>query len=401
MSLLHEISDELTVRLNAPVGISDLSYDTLAAGPHPLDVDWVRRESLIGRVAPRTSQQYFAERGVVPEATGPVRTDADPAAGISARWIIPARWKDRTQGYIWVIDGDERLTYPEAARLMDEAGRVGEYLYRRASWLRDRADSVRQLVTGNRGALHDTAAHLYETAGYRPGPVMVAVVAVRGAEPDLLLPADLLDGPFPGGGTGEVWRYVDGRRAVLLIGPGSVGTDTVERTAEHVRDVTNRQLGGRGSAVVGIGGLAESLFAVDTAFRQARLAARAASYLPRIDDIASWDRLGALRMVLSIPDRYLPETLDPGVASLFDDSAFLAETLEIYFATGASVAETCRALSISRGTVYYRLQRAEALSGLSLKDGRDRLTLEVGLTVKRIIDGLAGDPLASAAPPVS
>ena len=388
MSVLQDLADELTIRLDAPVGISDLTLAHLAAGPHPLNVDWMRRESLLSRAAPRQSQEYYAALGVRPGMSGYLHTPEDVEGGVSARWVVPARWSGRTYGYIWVIDeGGTSVPESEIAQLWDYAERIAETIHRRTSRLRDRASSVRDLLLSNRRGHLDTAGWLYDVAGYPQGPVAVLVMSLTGEVDAGNLPISILDGPLPRAVPGEVWRFVDQRRAVMLLPPETVTRrGATERVAEHAKQVTETELDAPGSVVIGIGDPVANLYEASASFRQARLAVRALTAFGHLPRIQSWSDLGALRAVVSIPDELLDDAIPPGVAMLHEESPFLAETLDAYFATGCSVPDTCQALSISRGTVYYRLQRAETISGLSLKDGADRMTLQVGLAVMRLRD---------------
>jgi hypothetical protein len=384
MSRLHDVVDELSVRLDAPVGVSDLTFASIAAGPHPLDVDWVRRESLIGRVAPKASLDYYAARGVVPSMTGPLYTDDDPEFGASARWILPITRSGRTYGYVWIIDAQHRISRAEIEAIAPFVVQLGELMHRRTVRLRDRASSVRDLLVSSRKGLRETASWLYDVAGYPQGQVAVMVLTVA-SEVGRQLPVGVLDGPFPRVVPGEVWRFVDKRRAVLLLPPETVRrTDAIRRVAEHALEVTESELDRSGAVSVGIGDVVGSLYEAPASFRQARLAVRAQAAFEELPRITAWKDLGAMRAVVSIPEEHLPDAIPPGVARLRGDAPFIAQTLATYFATGGNVRETCERLSISRGTVYYRLQRAEAITGLSLKDGADRLTLEVGLAVLRL-----------------
>lgn len=387
MSFLQDISDDLTSRLGAATGVSDLQFDTLAAGPHPLDVDWMRRDSLLGRVAPNTSRSYYAARGVVPSATGPVMTEEDLGRGIASRWIIPARWREMTCGYIWVINDREQPVSAESIEAITPiCAQIGEHLHRRTVRLRDHATSLRELLTARADRCQEIATRLYEVGGYPLGPVTALVLNVVTTSGDqVALPPDVLDGPFPRAVPGDVWRFVEGARAILLAPPSTVNRDgAVRRVAEHAREVTQRETDGRATVVLGVGDAASSLFESNHSFRQARLSARAASALDAVPSIAEWRHLGAIRALLSIPAKDLEDSIAPGVTKLYLESHFLAETLEVYFAAGGNVNDAAKRLMVSRGTVYYRLQRAESVSGLSLKSGPDRITLEIGLTLIRL-----------------
>jgi len=48
------------------------------------------------------------------------------------------------------------------------------------------------------------------------------------------------------------------------------------------------------------------------------------------------------------------------------------------------VQRAARQLRVHRTTLYYRLGRAEQISGLNLRDGRDRLLLHLVLGLRRV-----------------
>ena len=62
----------------------------------------------------------------------------------------------------------------------------------------------------------------------------------------------------------------------------------------------------------------------------------------------------------------------------------LIEPLEAFLAGAGDIKQTSASLSVHRGTVYYRLRKVAALTGLSPHCGADRLTLQVGLHIARL-----------------
>jgi DNA-binding PucR family transcriptional regulator len=63
--------------------------------------------------------------------------------------------------------------------------------------------------------------------------------------------------------------------------------------------------------------------------------------------------------------------------------SFLIGTLRTYLANQSSLSLAARALDVHVHTVRYRLTKLEELTGLSLQNAEDRLTLELAL---RILD---------------
>jgi DNA-binding PucR family transcriptional regulator len=74
------------------------------------------------------------------------------------------------------------------------------------------------------------------------------------------------------------------------------------------------------------------------------------------------------------------------VARLLADpaAAALLPTLEAFLDCAGDVGRTAAGLRVHRSTLYHRLSRAEQLSGLSLRDGRDRLLIHLALRLHRL-----------------
>jgi DNA-binding PucR family transcriptional regulator len=62
----------------------------------------------------------------------------------------------------------------------------------------------------------------------------------------------------------------------------------------------------------------------------------------------------------------------------------LTETAEVFLDCAGSASRAATALNVHRQTLYYRLTRVAALTGLDLADGDARLLLHASLTVARL-----------------
>ena len=65
----------------------------------------------------------------------------------------------------------------------------------------------------------------------------------------------------------------------------------------------------------------------------------------------------------------------------------LAETAEVFLDCAGSASRAAAALQVHRQTLYYRLARIEALTGLDLADGEARLLLHASLKAARLALG--------------
>ena len=107
-------------------------------------------------------------------------------------------------------------------------------------------------------------------------------------------------------------------------------------------------------------------------WREAGAAARIAAAVPRYSPVAHWAELGAWRLVSELTGP------DPAVLPLLAEP-LLAETAEVFLDCAGSAARAAAALTVHRQTLYYRLSRIAALTGLDLADGQDRLLLHASL----------------------
>ncbi|TFV65629.1 PucR family transcriptional regulator, partial [Blastococcus sp. CT_GayMR20] len=110
---------------------------------------------------------------------------------------------------------------------------------------------------------------------------------------------------------------------------------------------------------------------------EACAAARVAAAVPRLSPVAHWAELGAWRLVAALPGP------DPCVVPLLTDPV-LTETAEVFLDGGGSASKAAGALRVHRQTLYYRLTRIAALTGLDLADGDDRLLLHASLRAARL-----------------
>src|SRR3954452_17811578 len=130
---LQEVVDDVSRLLSAPVTLEDADFTLLAFCAHDAAaegaMDAVRTRSILTRGSPPETRAWFEKFGIA-SAESPLRTPADPDAGILTRLVIPVRHAGRTHGYLWLLDeGRTDLGDPDdealatAVDLAAEAGR--------------------------------------------------------------------------------------------------------------------------------------------------------------------------------------------------------------------------------------------------------------------------------------
>jgi len=140
-----------------------------------------------------------------------------------------------------------------------------------------------------------------------------------------------------------------------------------------------------------VAGIAEpraDLVALRASWVEARHAARVAAAVPAVRPVARWADLGLYRLLTALPQSELAAlVLDAPVRRLLDAlDPELVQTVRVYLDRAGNVQETAAALHIHRQTLYYRLSKAETITGLSLGNGHDRSRLHVGLMLAPLLD---------------
>jgi hypothetical protein len=243
------------------------------------------------------------------------------------RWCVPLRSGRDLLGYLWVLDGEGTVTDADLPKLVACADVATAYL-------------VRDDLTDNERARRRDAllARLAETSDAAAARDLIALEVLR---PDVVVsvnaPAAREGWPF-----GAVSVHPDPTRPHTSGPP----VPLVElRTALHRADVTRRAL-----------------------------LAGARPERP------TWDALGSWHLVVSAPDSLAVADVHSGAEVLAGlPRTDLLHTARVVLDHGGDVTRAALDLHIHRTTLYYRLDRIQALTGVNLRTGPSREDLLLAL----------------------
>ncbi|MCF6506893.1 PucR family transcriptional regulator [Blastococcus sp. MG754426] len=366
---LQELVDEVSRVLGAPATLEDAGFTLLAfcahddSGADPMDT--VRTRSILTRSSTPETRRWFEDFGIA-AATRPMRTPADPAAGVLTRLVLPVRHEDRTHGYLWLLD-DGRTdpdddADPALRRALDLAADAGRALAGRPA--DDLGQVLADALIGRPAARAQAALRLRDRLPADGAQVLVALRPTDGPPaPARPLPA-----------AGAVATVVDDGIAVLVPLPAPADLRPAGAlAAASLATLPAGSTAGVSSARRGTDDLAGQ-------WGEARAAARVAAAVDRFFPVARWGELGGWRAATALPGP------DPVLAPLLADPV-LTTTAETFLDCAGSAARTAAALHVHRQTLYYRLGRIAALTGLDLADGDARLLLHAGLRAARLSGG--------------
>lgn len=398
---VQALVEQLSAQLDRSVLVDDASLRLLAYSPTLGSEDEVRKTAILTRETPRVIRDLHFSQGIA-NATHPVRTSPRPDVGLESRVCVPIRCQGALFGYLWLIDADQSLTESDCEAAERTAAEIGTAMYRRDELERPQREHELKLLEallGPDSAEREAAAHELTAQELLQTGSSIAVLAMRpwraGGDHEVELPAserarlglalDQFRRALP---RRQSLSVVHGDHGVMLLAlDGRHGT--LDEIATRAQDALDQAFAdGPVRIALGYSGQHEHLRDAHRAHEHARLSLRVAGALPEHGTPAGWDALGAYRLLARAAETpHARELIHPGLPKLFalQSKESLVQTLEAYLDNGCDTKLTAEALFLHRASLYYRLQRIEAITDTSLKSGADRLALHSGLKLARLV----------------
>jgi sugar diacid utilization regulator len=122
---------------------------------------------------------------------------------------------------------------------------------------------------------------------------------------------------------------------------------------------------------------------------EARQALAAARRFSERAGLCVYDELGVLKLLSGVRDRalldqFLKERLGPLLRHDLQHGPSLMPTLEAWFHENGNLMAAAQRLAVHRNTLTHRIQRIEALCGLTLDNAYDRLDIGIALMIWRL-----------------
>ena len=382
---LQQIADEAARLFDAAVTMEDRDFNLIAHGAQRADIDPVREASILSRRSTSEVRAWFEQFGIA-TSDEPLRTPADDVNGVRSRLCVPARWRGVTYGYIWVLDETRALEDPVVVRAVALAEHAAVCLARQSRQRRSEAAVVDDLLAADRESSSAAADRLRDSGFLARGDAVVAVVAGvwRGGAP-----REVAIDPWQP--PGPVLRSASGGQTVLLV-PVRRGDDL--GSAREIAALLLARYAqllaaeSRQASAAGIGAPRTDLLDARASWQEARVAARVAATVPDAGPIAEWDALGVYRLLAADTRVDLAAlVIDDAVRRLIEHpDTELRHTVQVYFDHAGNAQLAARALHIHRQTLYYRIAKAEQVTGIDLRTGHGRLRLQLALTMAPLLE---------------
>lgn len=197
------------------------------------------------------------------------------------------------------------------------------------------------------------------------------------------------------------WVTSEARRIIALL-PCSEGDSRMERELEQAilsrleRALTRYYQSAASNGAMpqlsgGVGRLARAITTIPQSYQQAQQALEMGCRLFGDGKLHAFAQLGVYRLLFHLYghqelSQFYTETLGSLVDSDSRSNHALIETLEGFFRYNGNLSETARAMHLHRNSLLYRLGRIEELLGRSLEDPELRLSLQVALKIRHLLE---------------
>jgi hypothetical protein len=319
--------DDLAAELGLPVLIEDEHFWPLWWSAHDV-ADSTRSRTIMHRALAPIETTYV-KRLRLAEATHPVRTPAIPEADLWARWCVPIRAGTTFLAFLWIIDRDHVLSeehWPAMTRCADLAA---DALLRRRDASSAAEHHTARLLERLVAGPDETAAKQLIDLQHLP---ITAIVVV-------------LDAGHSGG-----WMLPDGMRAHTSPPPGPA-----------------------------LSGPPVPLVHLSTAIHRAHQllgAIRAGARLAQ----PTWSAMGAWHLIADAPHDLTIADIHSRAELLVNHAKVdLLHTARSVLELGGEMVRAAAELHVHRTTLYYRLDRIEALTGVDIRTSDDNADLLMAL----------------------
>ncbi|HEU0004082.1 MAG TPA: helix-turn-helix domain-containing protein [Ktedonobacteraceae bacterium] len=197
------------------------------------------------------------------------------------------------------------------------------------------------------------------------------------------------------------WISSEARRLIALLpvtgDDKQTEAENEEAVLTHLERALARAQQGNGAFGVspaysgGVGYLARTLSAIPQSYQQAQQALEIGRRLFGNGKLHSFAQLGIYRLLFHLHGHYelttfYEETLGPLLDADTRGSIDPIGTLENFFRYNGNLSETARAMHLHRNSLLYRLGRIEELLGHSLEDPELRLSLQIALKIRHLLE---------------
>ncbi|MEL6268937.1 MAG: PucR family transcriptional regulator ligand-binding domain-containing protein [Chloroflexota bacterium] len=387
---LQQLLEALAGFLYRSMTIENASFEVLA-DVQVGKVDSARQRSIEDGHTSEEVIRYLMEQGIYStllETRSPLYINPVSEIGLEMERIIaPIIVARQIIGYFWIIADDDRLT-PFDEMVIGQAATIAALIMYKDRAVKDsqvkmRGDLFQAILQSDDlpdGLLESQAAALDFRLNWTYQVLMIAPGQSTNTDLNTLMVA-----------TEEHLHGV--AKALVFVREQSIVVVLQSRQALNATQIAAGLLARLTDPdkhiLIAVGSHAENLGAIATSYERAKETLLIHVATGETHGVVAFADLGVLYWLYKLPDEALAANMYyEAVCKLHGSdekqSKKLLPTLEAYLETGGSIKEASEQLFVHRNTLIYRLERIEALTGISLKDTENSLNLSVALKTFRL-----------------
>lgn len=392
---LEDLVDTISEYLKAPVTLEDSHHKVLAYSSHDIDTDPARTATIISRRVPEHVIHQLWKQGIIQKLQKleqPVRIPEIQEVGLKRRVAIAIRNQDQVLGYIYVLETKEPLE-EEAFMYLQEAAKAArtillQWQIRRKQQQKSQQEFLWKLITGHytdEESIYNEASQMNMTL---PPFSTVMVLEFQNTIPESIVPQIQYFASL-NHRIRTICFSADQNQFVLLVSPKELET-AAEDIDVMVRGM-KEQIGERISLAlkhIGIGKIYSTYTQLDSSYKEALTVLELKKQYPTsIHNIYQFNQLGYYYYLPFLSEKKKREKHKNPYLDLLRNydkahGSELVRTLKTYLSYDGHLKHTSENLHIHANTLHYRMSRIQEITGLSLKNMDEKVSLYLDLKLE-------------------
>ncbi|MGD6940440.1 PucR family transcriptional regulator [Cytobacillus gottheilii] len=394
---LEDLVDKIWDVLECPVTIEDATHRLLAYSTHDDTTDSARIATIISRKVPEKVINSLWKARIIPQlmqSGEPLRIHEMKEIGLGDRVAISIRNHNEVLGYIWVVEGEVKLTEQKLNLLKQAAAAARTELLKLNVQKKKRVESYQdffwQLLTGS-DRNHEEIKNKFEELNIKPPSPFIVLVFQFTENITEKITQNIIYLMTTSQKINISFHAAMGNEFIVLASPPAQENSEapiIEFLNFFIGEMKSRfQVDGM---IGGCGGLYDTYDKVEASYQEAQEVVRLKEqFKDEMDDINSHRQLGIFRYIeLLMEKRRQDPFVHPALEELqnYDQEhkTMLLQTLESYINYDSNVNDTAKKLHVHVNTLTYRLKRITEISGIDLKNTNQKVSLFLELKMRRL-----------------
>ncbi|GAF64501.1 hypothetical protein BTS2_1394 [Bacillus sp. TS-2] len=389
---LEEFVDVISEQLQCPVTIEDANHDLLAYSTHDKQTDEARISTIIGRRVPEKVINRLWKEGIIPklhQSEEPLIISSISDIGLGNRAAIAIRKNQEVLGYIWLLEGEQKLNQASVDLLKIVAEKAKNQLLKkniqRKKKEQNHQEFLWQLITGHLEDHREITSKLYRLSLPTSKPLAILLFSFNNLDSELS--KKLLYVAKTTQKLQSLIQTIDDNQLIVLVATENQGSSNsilstfVQTFKQQISERFSMK-----NVVTGIGYAYDDFKLIKNSYEEAlRVVQLKKLYRDELMNSEFMHELGVFKYIDILKRAEAIHGVEKSavIEQLKDydqkNQTNLVETLEVILNKDGNVNEAAKKLHCHVNTLNYRIKRIQEITGISLKDPVQKLGLYLDL----------------------